>query len=330
MSNFPKTLILIITYRCNMRCVYCSVEQADKDMSVETALLALGHFLECSAPPRRVRFFGGEPLLNFGLVRKAALEAERAGAGLSMNLTTNGTLLDDETIGFFEERSDFDLIVSLDGPRETHCSERRGDGDIFGWTELYAKRLSLMKNVIVNKVVSPGNVSRLLDDFAFIRKLGFSRINVLPAYYVHWPREALIALNERLEKLARLIRMMERDGFPVSIRNLELSGELPLFNTGMVVDTDGGVYAANHIMYGELRRLREDALRTDVRAFNPESLAGAAHREMDFIARGVPRETLECAYALDAALSKFVNALDGFGPAGHSGGAGDSSPHPMS
>lgn len=330
MTDFPRTLILITTYRCNMRCGYCPVEQSNEDMSMETALLALEHFFANADSPGRVRFFGGEPLLNFEIVRGATRAAENFCGELSMDLTTNGTLLDDETIRFFEAGAHFELIVSIDGQRETHCSERHGGGDGFSWVERLAKTLSHTKNVSVNKVISPANVLRLPHDFAYIRKLGFSRINLLPAYYNYWPPESLAALNERLDKLVHLIGMMEKDGFPVSIRNVEFSGELPLFNSGMVVDTDGKVYAANHIMYRELRGFRSEAVRTDVRAFNPEALAGGLERERELIAREVPREILNSTRAIDAALSRFVAAVAVRGRAGHSGPTGDSSSQPMS
>jgi sulfatase maturation enzyme AslB (radical SAM superfamily) len=310
MERFPNTLILISTYRCNLRCGYCPVDQADDDMGEETGLLAFRHFIDNAAPPLKVRFFGGEPLLNMGLVRAVLRASDSLGAAagrISFDLSTNGTLLDDETTALFASRDDFEMIVSMDGEPETHCSERHGDD--FAWVKRLAAYIPRMRNISVNKVITPKNVGGLLGDFAFILKLGLTSINLLPAYYMPWPEGALSLLDAELGRVARLVRKLKRDGRNIRIKNIELRGNIPLFNSAMVVDTDGRIYSANHIMYRSLRNYRDEAVRTDVRSFRPETLLAGDERDAAFTREKVPREILEGTRAADAALTKFVNEL---------------------
>ena len=73
-----------------------------------------------------IGFYGGEPLLEFELIKKCVKYARKELKGKQINfaLTTNATLLNDEIINYFIEHS-FIVTVSIDGPKEMHDDERR-------------------------------------------------------------------------------------------------------------------------------------------------------------------------------------------------------------
>jgi uncharacterized protein len=138
-------LQLIVTEQCNLRCKYCAFSGSyannrthnDRYMGMDVAEKAIRRFHEGfrAAKVRRpnmiaaVSFYGGEPLLNFHLIRSATGLARQVFPGrVRFNLTTNATIMTDEMIGFFLE-NDFALMFSLNGYRDEHNRLRTyGDG----------------------------------------------------------------------------------------------------------------------------------------------------------------------------------------------------------
>jgi len=119
---------------CNLRCKYCYVSHGDfsgvrRMMTRDVAKSAIDYLVLVSGEQKmcQVNFFGGEPLLNFDLIRWCTHYAKRvlsdAGKGVRFDLSTNGTLVTDEIIRFFEEH-DFRVQVSLDGPADIHDVQR--------------------------------------------------------------------------------------------------------------------------------------------------------------------------------------------------------------
>lgn len=131
-SRPHEQLILNVTERCNLRCRYCAYsglypqmrKHSTKDMSFNTARVALHKFLHNCDEECAISFYGGEPLLNLDLVKLVVAEAESHYDGkFFLSMTTNGTLLDPESMDYLREKNFF-LLVSLDGPQEVHDSHR--------------------------------------------------------------------------------------------------------------------------------------------------------------------------------------------------------------
>lgn len=120
-------IALFLVQECNMRCVYCygdGGEYAAKGvMSEETAFAAVDWLMENSKNVEKVNisFFGGEPLLNYLLMKKVVFQAkEKAaekGKQAAFSITTNGSLLTNEIIAFLHEEK-IDPLISFDGPPE--------------------------------------------------------------------------------------------------------------------------------------------------------------------------------------------------------------------
>lgn len=126
----PEMVVLGVTEACNFRCDYCyySGAYADsrghsaKTISVETALAALEWYFGVPRKEYRIGFYGGEPLLEFPLLRAIADHAGRKrpdGSRVIFALTTNGSLLSDEVCDYLAEK-DFEAFVSIDGPEAVH------------------------------------------------------------------------------------------------------------------------------------------------------------------------------------------------------------------
>lgn len=128
----PSLHIVVVTLRCNQRCLYCqanSVPMKDHscDMSLETAEKVVDRVLEATSPSVTLEFQGGEPLANWPVVKFIIESVHRknrkAGKSLWINLVSNLALLDDEKLGFLlKNRVNF--CTSIDGPADLHDKNR--------------------------------------------------------------------------------------------------------------------------------------------------------------------------------------------------------------
>lgn len=129
-----KAVCLNVSHDCNLRCRYCFAGTGAfggerLNMPTEVALKAIDFLLEHSFGRDRVEvdFFGGEPLLNLGVVKEAVeygeKQAARQGKDIRFTLTTNGLLLDEDTAQYLNEKM-FNLVLSLDGRPETNDKMR--------------------------------------------------------------------------------------------------------------------------------------------------------------------------------------------------------------
>ena len=129
-SNVVKALCLHIAHTCNLNCSYCFASQGKYQgeralMSFETGKRALDFLIENSGTRRNleVDFFGGEPLMNWQVVKdlvKYARSIEKEhNKNFRFTLTTNGILIDDDVIDFCNKEMD-NVVLSLDGRKEVH------------------------------------------------------------------------------------------------------------------------------------------------------------------------------------------------------------------
>lgn len=128
----PGLHILVVTLRCNQRCLYCQatsvpMKESGRDMSSETARLAVDRIFESPNRSITIEFQGGEPLANWPVVKYvvdyAREKNEKAGKNLFINLVSNLTLLDQEKLDWLLDRK-VNFCTSLDGPAEVHDKNR--------------------------------------------------------------------------------------------------------------------------------------------------------------------------------------------------------------
>ena len=129
-SNVIKALCLHVAHTCNLNCAYCFASQGKYHgdralMSFETGKRALDFLIEHSGTRvnLEVDFFGGEPLMNWDVVKQlvayARTREEPCHKKFRFTLTTNGMLIDDDVIEF-ANREMHNVVLSLDGRKEIH------------------------------------------------------------------------------------------------------------------------------------------------------------------------------------------------------------------
>lgn len=133
---FTGLHIFVVSLRCEHSCPYCQVsrQSSDKtryDMSAETASAALALAFQSPSPQLKIEFQGGEPLLNFPLIKEIIREAEQSNEDHHRDvifvIATNLALLNDEVIDFCRDH-DVYFSTSLDGPRDLHNKNRPRPG----------------------------------------------------------------------------------------------------------------------------------------------------------------------------------------------------------
>ncbi|MBE3583925.1 MAG: SPASM domain-containing protein [Limnochordaceae bacterium] len=134
-----KALCLLVAMDCNLACRYCFAapdwqRHGARRMPAETARRAIDFLIEASGPSRflQIDFFGGEPSLNFAVVRNATEYAyeqcQKRGKAVNFTFTTNALIWNDEIADLLNEYH-FQLILSLDGRPQVHDRLRRRVGD---------------------------------------------------------------------------------------------------------------------------------------------------------------------------------------------------------
>lgn len=129
-------VIFQTTQNCNLRCAYCPYSQSNMNnrnhnilnMPLNTAKKVLD-FIHMHSVDREnisIGFYGGEPLLNFDLIKNIVNYANNIflGKELIYSITTNLTVITDEMLRFFEDNK-FEIMVSLDGAKESNDKNRK-------------------------------------------------------------------------------------------------------------------------------------------------------------------------------------------------------------
>ena len=129
----PNLHMLIVTLRCNETCVYCHASRApmeavETDMTKETAERCVDMALSTTSPGVTIEFQGGEPLVNFSVVKHvveyAKKKNETAKKALEFTMVSNLALMDDEKLAFLLDEK-VQLCTSIDGPEQLHDKQRK-------------------------------------------------------------------------------------------------------------------------------------------------------------------------------------------------------------
>lgn len=193
--NSPvKALCLHVAHDCNLRCAYCFADEGAYHkrrelMSAETGKRAMD-FLIAQSKGRRnleVDFFGGEPLMNFNVVKEVvqyAREQEKIhDKNFRFTITTNGVLLNDENIDFIN-REMSNVVLSLDGRKETNDRVRcRIDGS-GSYDSIVPKLIRVAESRNQDRYYVRGTFTRynldFADDVLHLADLGFKQTSVEP------------------------------------------------------------------------------------------------------------------------------------------------------
>lgn len=193
-DNIIKAMCLHVSHDCDLRCKYCFAGQGDFSgerslMNVETGKKALDFLVENSGNRRNleVDFFGGEPLLNFEVVKELTYYGEelnkKHNKNIRFTITTNGLRLDDDKIDFINEHMS-NVVMSLDGRREINDMMRptinnKGSYDIIvpKFQKLISKRGD--KDYYVRGTFTSNNLDFSKDALEFYNN-GFKKVSIEP------------------------------------------------------------------------------------------------------------------------------------------------------
>ncbi len=243
-SDEVKALCLHICHDCNLRCKYCFADEgayhsAREFMSLETAKRAIDFLIENSGNRKILEtdFFGGEPLMNFDVVKQTVYYAkERAaakGKKFLFTLTTNGLLLKDDIAQFLNEEME-NVVLSLDGRKEVHDAVRKtanGKGSF----DLVIDNIKNFVKIRGDKhYYVRGTFTKKNTDFAkdvlFIADNGFDSISMEPVVTdiedLAITKEELPAIFKEYDALCDeyLKRYAEGKGFHFFHFNVDLEG----------------------------------------------------------------------------------------------------------
>lgn len=224
-----KALCLHIAHDCNLACQYCFAEEGEYHgkrelMSYEVGKKALD-FLVANSGNRRnleVDFFGGEPLMNFQVVKDLvaygrSLEKEHD-KNFRFTLTTNGVLLDDDIMEFANKEMG-NVVLSIDGRKEVHDRMRPFRKGAGSYDLIVPKFQKFAESRHQDKYYVRGTFTHNNLDFSkdvlHLADLGFKQISVEPvvaqdtdSYAIR--EEDLPQLMEEYENLA--LEMVRRHG----------------------------------------------------------------------------------------------------------------------
>ena len=229
-----KALCLHVAHTCNLNCDYCFASQGKYHgdralMSFEVGKRALDFLIENSGTRHNleVDFFGGEPLMNWEVVKKLvayAREQEKIhNKNFRFTLTTNGMLVDDEVIEFSNKEMS-NVVLSLDGRKEINDISRKTIGGVGSYDIIVPKFQKFVKardgkNYYMRGTFTHNNVE-FTKDILHMADLGFKELSMEPVVCDPSEKYALTeedlpVLKEQYEILAK--EMIERnkkgDGF---------------------------------------------------------------------------------------------------------------------
>lgn len=256
LMDFTSLHMVVITLRCNCLCRYChasSVDYSNKeyDMSWETAKKTIDMIFQTPSNDIKIEYQGGEPLLNWDILKQSILYAEFlnkiAKKTLGFVICTNLIQITDEQINFCKKHN-VEISTSLDGTKELHDCNRQSRICSSAY-EAFVKNTEKVKSVLGNDSVSPlltitrANLNRLTDVIDEYIKQGYNRIflRALNPYgnAVQNKKELSYTTEEFIEvykKALDYIIQLNKNGiqFTECFTALLLSRILTPFSTGFV------------------------------------------------------------------------------------------------
>ena len=226
-ENVIKAMCLHVAHTCNLNCSYCFASQGKYHgeralMSLEVGKRALDFLIENSGARRNleVDFFGGEPLMNWDVVKQLVAYARQrekeCGKNFRFTLTTNGMLIDDDVIDFANREMN-NVVLSLDGRKEIHDRLRVDYAGNGSYDRIVPKFQEFVRRRGDKEYYMRGTFTHANPDFTkdvfHMADLGFDRLSMEPV--VCAPDDAAALTDEDIqvvlkeyEKLA--VEMIER------------------------------------------------------------------------------------------------------------------------
>ena len=234
-GNVVKALCLHVAHTCNLNCSYCFASQGKYHgeralMSFEVGKQALDFLMDNSGTRHNleVDFFGGEPLMNWDVVKQLvayarSVEKER-GKNFRFTLTTNGVLIDDDVIEFANKEMS-NVVLSLDGRKEIHDATRVDYAGHGSYDKIVPKFQKLVESRGGKGYYMRGTFTHQNPDFTkdvfHMADLGFTELSMEPVVCAADDPMALTPedieiVKEQYEILAKDMIRREKEGKPIT------------------------------------------------------------------------------------------------------------------
>jgi len=244
-AGVVKALCIHIAHTCNLNCAYCFASQGKYQgeraiMSLEVGKRALDFLIENSGSRHNleVDFFGGEPLMNWDVVKEMVAYArsieKEHNKNFRFTLTTNGLLIDDDVIEFANKEMS-NVVLSLDGRKEIHDRYRVDYAGNGSWERIVPKFQKLVearggKNYYMRGTFTHANPD-FLKDIQKMLDLGFSELSMEPVVCAAddpsaLTEEDMAVVMDQYEKLAELMLQRDKEGKPFTFYHymIDLTG----------------------------------------------------------------------------------------------------------
>ncbi|MBM4050951.1 MAG: SPASM domain-containing protein, partial [Planctomycetes bacterium] len=240
-----RYLELDVTEDCVLRCEYCfrhgtpsRVRHAPETMSSDVARKAVDWFMQRATAqpgdraqaqrhPLGLFLFGGEPLMQFKLVKEIVCYAERrateCGVRITSGATTNMVLISDEVMDFWREHQ-MSFNTSIDGTPECHDRFRKfpdGRGSSAYVERAVPKVLAYRPQTTARCTLHPQNARHALENVQYLLKLGYRNIPLIPVEDCEWTEEQYVAFRQELAKISDLFIEKYRRGEPFYLKHLD-------------------------------------------------------------------------------------------------------------
>jgi sulfatase maturation enzyme AslB (radical SAM superfamily) len=208
-----RSVTVILTTGCNLACSYCYQNaKKKKRMPWATMKATLDLILASRSDEVQIVFLGGEPLLEFPMIRRAVeyvAKKDPPNKRIQFRISTNGTLLTEEIIAFLEAHS-FALRISFDGAAQ----DARGTGT-FALLDRRLGRLReernafLRRNVTICTTVNPASIALLPESVDYFLEKGVSTISI-GASIIPEPSWKVDRIDELDSLFGRIVESSER------------------------------------------------------------------------------------------------------------------------
>jgi MoaA/NifB/PqqE/SkfB family radical SAM enzyme len=286
-------LTLIPTLSCNKSCAFCPVELNNANIDIDVAKKAIELFIKSNGNSKIIKFFGGEPFLRYDLLKKLVIFSKiRAGQLnkiIKFTISTNGILIGKNEFAFVKNNN-IELVIDSIWTNEISKQVLK---DLFSYSDLV---------VTINiPAYSPRNASKQVNDFY---DLGVRKFNILPAYYCKWSKANLVCLKTELEK----IRGFYCTHSDITLKNMELKGDFPLFNTCLTCDPKGNLFLSNIAIAKHFTKLRKKLFVGNVcKLRSIPALSGVGQELVDSAYEMLPRRILKDTLSVHSIFEDFIS-----------------------
>ena len=195
-----NNLALHLTEQCNMRCKYCFMTRGNGRMPAEVAEAAVDYLLQECGNYATITFFGGEPLLEFDLIKHITEYVRiKSNFPVLLDIVTNGTLLTEEFLQF-ADINDIQIGISYDGLLN---DTNRVNEDMKPVLDILRYKDAIEKyNILSASVLDVNNVSIWHENVLHLRSLGFKTMNFFINYSSPWRADHIEIMRREFFKIA--------------------------------------------------------------------------------------------------------------------------------